>query len=125
MEVWKVDVTTSNESSVYTLDKLNIFDDPQQGSPRARKGAAVQIFGNYLVMFGGASYFHDQDWGDLNDLWVLKLTLDKSYVAFTWLAVIVSGAAPQPRACAGMLLSDPYVFIFSGANVVAGELSDM
>eukprot|EP00960_Hanusia_phi_P063793 765576-Hanusia_phi.AAC.3 len=125
MEVWQVEISQTNGTSQYALNKLIIFDDPDQGSPKPRKDAAVQIYGDFLVVFGGASFFQDQDWGDLNDLWILKLTLDQSYAQLTWLAVVLAGDAPRPRACAGMLLVDPYVFVFSGANVAAGELSDM
>jgi hypothetical protein len=95
--------------------------------PQPRIFSAIAIVADFIMVFGGASAkamaSSDQGWGDLNDFWGIRVSSANEY---EWRSLEIAGQQkPMARACSSMILDEPYVYIFAGANIESGELADM
>jgi hypothetical protein len=95
--------------------------------PEPRILSAMAIVADFILMFGGASAkamaSSDQGWGDLNDFWGIRIGVESDYL---WRSLEIAGQQkPKARASSSMILDEPYIYIFAGANIESGELADM
>ena len=95
--------------------------------PQPRIFSAMAIVADFIMVFGGASAkamaSSDQGWGDLNDFWGVRISVTSEY---EWRSLEIAGQQkPMARACSSMILDEPYIYIFAGANIESGELADM
>ena len=99
--------------------------------PVPRINAAMIIVRDFLIIFGGASEdaFRESEegWGDLDDLWGLRVILQGVGSQYRWRVLDSTGGEDRPmaRAASGLLYDEPHLYIYAGASMAAGQLSDM
>ena len=121
----------ANGTMECVLRKVSTMSDESVSVPVPRINAAVMIVDDFMIVFGGATADAVEEsargWGDLGDLWGLRVILQGTGSQYRWRTLDPTDGEERPRARAGssMIYNAPHLYIYGGANIHVGELSDM
>ena len=119
-----------NGTMLASVQQVLTLSGDDNNVPQPRLFSAITIVADFMMVFGGMSdkamEKTDQIWGNFDDFWGVRIVLQGESGQFRWRSLDIAGEEkPQARAGCSMILDEPYIYIFAGANIDAGELSDM